>query len=275
MSIITLTAATYCESDEIISSAAKELNYELVGNEIIDIAAKEFNIPKDKILKAIYKAPASASRVHPDKDKYITSLQLSLIQLFLKDNIAYYGPGGFVLVQGISHVFKVRIIANLENRINTMMKKDGISSKAAEKSIIKSDNELSKWSEFIFKADISDPNFYDLVINLDQIGAPQAIDIIVNAIKSKRFQPMTYSVNCLKDAQLALTLKSKLLDIDPKIMLTVKAGRISIDTVCLKKHSEKRIKQINTVVEVVTDINNIERIRVIEDYLENIISKYS
>jgi len=275
MSIITLTAASYCESDQIISSVAKALNYELLGNEIIDLTAKEFSIPKNKIENAIYKAPASLSRVHPDKDKYITSLQATLIRRLLKDNIAYYGPAGFVLVQGISHVFKLRIIANLEDRIKRMVEIEGVSSKAAEKSIIKNDNEHLRWSEFIFKADITNPNLYDLVINLDQIGVPSAIEIITTTIKSTRFQPMTYSINCLKDTERALTLKARLLDIDPKIIVKVKSGKINIDTVCLKKDSEKRIKQIKSAVGEISDVENIEKIRVIEDYFETIISKFS
>jgi cytidylate kinase len=274
MSIITLTTESYCESGQIINSAAKELNYELIGNEIIDMTAKEFNVSKTLIEKAIYKAPISADRVHPDKDKYIVYLQLLLIRKLLKDNIAYYGHGGFVLARGISHVFKVRIIANLETRIQTMMEKESISAKAAYKSIIKNDSEYSRWSEYIFKADITNPNFYDLVINLDQIGAAKAVDIIVNTIKSKRFQPMTYSINCLKDAELALTLKAKLLDIDPKIILTVKTGKIFIDTFCLKKNFGKNIEKINSVVAEINDINNIERLRFVEDYFETILSGY-
>jgi cytidylate kinase len=270
MSIITLTTVSYCESEQIITSAARQLNYELLGQEIIDKAANEFNIKKTKIEKAIYEAPTSAHNVAPDKNKIITLLQLTLIRQLLKDNIAYYGPAGFALVQGISHVFKVRIIASLENRVKAMMEKEGRSLKDAEKSITKADNEYLKWSEFIFKIDMSNPNLYDLVINLDQIDAPAAIDIIVNTIKSKKFQSMTYSINCLKDTELSLDLKSRLLEIDPRVMIKVKSGKVNIDTICQKKNSNSRIKQINSIVEAVTDINNIESIRIIEDVFDNI-----
>lgn len=268
MSIITLTAALYCESEQLINAVSKELEYELLGNEIIDLTAKEFNVPKNKIEKAIYEAPLSAIQASTEKVRFITYLQTTLIRQLLKNNITYYGPAAFVLVQGISHVLKVRLIASLENRIKAMMKSESKSAKEVEKIIIKRDKEYSKWSEFIFKADISNPNLYDLVINLDQIEIPQAIDIIINTINSKRFQPMTYSINCLKDTELALTIKSRLLDIDPNIMVKVKSGMINIDTLCQKKNSDKRIKQIHTIVDQISDSVNIDQIRIIEDELE-------
>ncbi|MBF0472554.1 MAG: cytidylate kinase-like family protein [Nitrospirae bacterium] len=288
MSIITLTTATYSNCGQMITTAAKELNYDILGNEVIDLAAKEFNVSKNKIEQALYKAPAYAGRVHPDKNKYITYLQTVLIRCFLKNNIIYYGPAGFLLVRGISHMFNVRIIANIKDRIQQMMEIEGISSNAAEISILKNDEEFSKWSDYIFKADISDPNFYDLVIDLDKMNEQGAIKLIVNAILSKRYKLNRFSYNCLKDLELSLTLKSRLLDIDPRVMVYVKGEKIFVDTICLKEDSERRINQIKSMTDEVFDHRGrdedhiskspkpvIERIRVIEDYFETILSKYS
>ena len=85
---------------------------------------------------------------------------------FQKDNVVYHGLAGHFFVRGISHVLKVRIIADLEERIRLEMEREGISEKEALHILKKDDKERKKWSKHLYGIDTWDPSLLKLFISL-------------------------------------------------------------------------------------------------------------
>ncbi|MBT4290515.1 MAG: hypothetical protein HOD92_24580 [Deltaproteobacteria bacterium] len=65
------------------------------------------------------------------KEKYITLIPHAFLQHLQNGNIVYHGLGGHFFLQKISHVLKVRITCNMENRIREEMKRENISKSKA------------------------------------------------------------------------------------------------------------------------------------------------
>jgi cytidylate kinase len=62
-----------------------------------------------------------------------------------KDNVVYHGLAGHFFLQDISHVLKVRVIADLEDRVKEELKREGISAEEARYILKKDDDERRKW----------------------------------------------------------------------------------------------------------------------------------
>ena len=107
----------------------------------------------------------------------------------VKGNVVYHGFAGHFFVKDISHVLKVRIVADMEGRIAYMMKRENVSREEAVRMVNKVDEERTKWSLKLYGIDTWDSRLYDLVINIGKITIDEAVDLICQTVRLKAFQP--------------------------------------------------------------------------------------
>jgi len=79
--------------------------------------------------------------------------------------------------------FRVKIVAPLEYRIQSMMRIRNLSRPDAEKYIEKRDGDRIAFVKKYFQADAMDPLNYDLVINTEKVGIEGAVDTILIAFR--------------------------------------------------------------------------------------------
>ena len=60
------------------------------------------------------------------KESYVAYIRVALLAHFEKDNVVYHGLASHYFLQGVPHVLKVRIIANMEDRVREEMKRENI-----------------------------------------------------------------------------------------------------------------------------------------------------
>ncbi|MBW2740469.1 MAG: cytidylate kinase-like family protein, partial [Deltaproteobacteria bacterium] len=162
MSIITITAGSYSNGSQIAKSAAKRLNYEYADSEkILSLVSKEFGVSESKLERALQDTPSNVGMFSKTKFEHIIFIETLIAEYLLKNNIVYYGVVGLALIQKVSHVLKVHIIADLESRIKNRMKLDNVSQDKARKAVTKEDAQLKKWVEAVYNIDVTDPNLYD------------------------------------------------------------------------------------------------------------------
>jgi len=170
MSIITISRGSYTHGKEIAEKVAQKLGYECIAREILIEASKHFNVPEAKLVNAIKNAPSFLDRFTYGKEKYIAYIQAAILQHLKKDNVVYHGFAGHFFVKDVPHVLKVRIIANLEERIKLVMEREKISREKAIKFIERVDKERSKWALHLYGIDTQDPSLYDPAIKKITIG---------------------------------------------------------------------------------------------------------
>jgi cytidylate kinase len=145
MSIITISRGSYSRGKEVAERLAGALGYECISRDILLEASEEFNIPEIKLVRAIHDAPSILDRFTYGKERFIAFFRATLLRRLQKDNLIYHGLAGHVFVQKIPHVLKVRIIANLEDRIKEEMKREKISAQQARLTLVKDDAERRRW----------------------------------------------------------------------------------------------------------------------------------
>lgn len=193
MSLITISRGSYSKGREIAEMVAQKLDYECISRDILIEASKDFNIPELKLVRAIHDAPSFFDKFSLKKEKYINYIQTAILRHFERDNVVYHGLAGHFFVAGVSHVLKVRIIADMQERVKLEAEREGISRERALEILKKDDEERRKWSMDLYGIDTNNPNLYDLVIHINRITVDHAVDIICETVKLKEFQTTSAS----------------------------------------------------------------------------------
>ena len=118
-----------------------------------------------------------------EKETFVAYIRAALLRQVEKDNVIYHGLAGHFLLKDLPHVLKVRIIADMEERVREEMKRENISAEEARRILQKDDGERRKWSKHVYGIDTWDPSLYDLVIDIKCISVDGAVDIIRCALE--------------------------------------------------------------------------------------------
>jgi len=112
------------------------------------------------------------------------------------------------LLRDAPHVLRVRIIANMEFRIQGAMDLHHMSEGEAKRFIAKVDDERVKWARFLYQVDWNDPSLYDVVINLDHLSIDDTCDMLCHMASMERYKRTTQSQKVMDDLVLANHLKA-------------------------------------------------------------------
>jgi cytidylate kinase len=228
MAIITISRGSFSQGKEVAEKVAQELHYASVSREIIIKASKEFNIPEVKLAKAIHDAPSFLERFTFGRERYLAHVESTILEFLRKDNVVYHGLAGQFFVNDIPHVLKVRIVANLEDRIATEMARKNISRKQALQELQDDDDERRQWGLMLYGVDTGDPQLYDLVLHIHKLTVDDAVKIICHTVKLPRFKATPASQKALEDLALAAKVKATIIGQYPTASVTAKAGRVMV-----------------------------------------------
>jgi len=111
---------------------------------------------------------------------YLKHLTMVMGTIGKHGNAIVVGRGaGYILPPETT--FRVKVIAPLEYRIESMMRIRNLSRDDAQKYIEKRDADRIAFVRKYFQVDAMDPQYYDLVINTEKVGIDGAIDTILIA----------------------------------------------------------------------------------------------
>jgi len=258
MPIITISRGSYSKGKEVAEKIAQNLGYECIARDVIIDASKEFNIPEIKLVRAIHDAPSILERVGYSKERYLAYLQVALLEHFKKDNVVYHGLAGHFFIKGISHVLKVRIIADMDERVKLEMERERISRKEALRILKHDDRERRKWGKYIYGIDTWDPSLYDLVIHIRKLTVDDAADIICHAVGLERFKTTPESQSTLNHLLTAARVKAALIDLKPDVEVFATDGTVSIKAHASEFQDEKLVGQIEEIAKGVPGVKNVE-----------------
>lgn len=264
MSIITISRGSYSKGKEIAEKLAEKLRYECVSREILLEASEEFNIPEVKLVRAIHDSPSVLDRFMYGKERYIAFIRSALLEHLRKDNVVYHGLAGHFFLKGISHVMKVRLIANLSNRIREEMKREKISEQKARHILQKDDDERRKWALYLYGIDTWDPKLYDIVLHVDNLEVDDVVDILAYGIARPCFETTEESKQVIHDLSLAAKAETMLVDKFATVEVVSKDSVVYVTVKSLlskeaRVHEEIRnlLKNIEGIKEVRTEIRPI------------------
>lgn len=255
MSIITISRGSYSRGKEVAEKVAQKLGYECLSRDIIIEACNEFNVPEMKLVRAIHDAPSIMERFTHGKRRFLAYFQAVLLEHFQKGNVVYHGLAGHFFVKDVSHVLKVRIIAEMEDRVRLEMKREGISKNEALAILINDDEERRKWGLHVFGEDTWDPALYDLVLHIKKLNSDDAADLICRTVALEYFQDTRESQQTLDDLTTAAKVKAALIELKPDVEVSAKKGLVCIRIKSSQLREEWRIRNLAEAVPGVKDVD--------------------
>ena len=259
MAIITISRGTYTKGKEIAEKVAKKLGYDCVARETVIEASHEFHVPETKLVRALHDAPSILDRFSYGKEKFLAYYEASFLKYLQKDNIVYHGLAGHFLLKGVSHVLKVRIIADMDERVKLEMQRENISEKQAYRLLKNDDEERVKWSKYVYGIDTNDPSLYDLVIKTRKIAVDDAVDIICHAVKLQAFATSPESKQVFDNLLLAANVKVAIIEIAPASEVYSHDGLVRIKT-STSESSEEEIS--TTLKEAALKVDGVKKVEV-------------
>lgn len=215
MSVITISRGCYSHGKEIAERVAAVLGYELVSKEILLEASQAFEIPEKKLTASIHDAPGILEKIiHAhERQHYLDCIRSALLEHARKDNLVYHGMAGHLFLSGIRHVLKVRVIAEMEDRVALVCRKRGIPREEATALITSEDRQREEWYRSVYKKDMSDPRLYDMVLSIGHLTLEDASQLICAASKKESFKATDQSREYLGDLALAGHVRTALADL--------------------------------------------------------------
>ena len=193
--IITISREMGSGGKPIANMVAKRLgkNWKVYDQEIIDEIAKESHLEK-KLIKSI------DEKKLPFADELIAEmfgrrfLNMSAYYRHLVKVLSLIGQRGYAIILGrganfiFPHALKIRIIADMNQRITWQMTHEGITRQEAVKRIEDSDEERRLFVQTLFNHDQKKPHHYDMVIRTGpNLTIEDATDVIVDLAR-RRFK---------------------------------------------------------------------------------------
>ena len=251
MAIITISRGSYSRGKEVAEALAKRLGYQCVSRDILLETCEEFSIPEIKLVKALHDAPSILERFSHGKERYISYFRAAFLSHMVQDNVVYHGLAGHFFLQDIAHVFKVRIIAKMDDRVKEEMKRENCSEEEARYMLKKDDAERNKWGLALYGKDTYNCNLYDMVMHIDSMTVEDVIDILAGMVEKGRFKATPESLQLLQKKALVANIHAKIVNFSPRATVEVQDGVATLDNLNggLKNDGDLRRKTAARLIE--------------------------
>jgi len=258
MAIITISRGTMSGGKKLADMLAERLGYRCVSREIIIKAADDYGAPESKLFDAVQKSPSIFQKLSFERESYLAYIQASLCDYAKDDNMIYHGNAGHFLLQGVSHVLRLRLVAELPYRVSAAKEQLHLSDKDALKYIERVDKERVKWTNFLYGKDWRSPELYDIVFNLGNADLDFVCEMAAHAVTRPQFQATPESTQAMKNLSTASRVRAALAGI-PNLRLDRLAVLADGGVVTLRGRVKSQ-KQLDTVLEMADKIPEIDKL---------------
>jgi len=258
MSLVTISRGSYSKGKEVAEKVAKKLGYECISRDILLEASEAFNVPEFKLVRAIHDSPGIFDRFSLRRGRYIAYIQTALLNHMKKDDVVYHGLAGHFFLREVPHALKVRIIADMDDRVAAEMKRENISEKEALHILKKDDDERAKWSQHLYGVDTRDPSLYDLTIHIHRLTMDHAVELICTTLKMPEFQASQDTQTLMDNLILAAEVRSKLMETGYLANVQADKGVVQVTVQTHLAHENLVAEKIHSVLTDFSGVDDIE-----------------
>ena len=216
MPIVTIAHATGSGGPEIGTVLADRLGCRYVDREMISEAARQYGVTEDKLHQLDETKPSLFERFDVETRQYISIIQSGLFDVAERDNVVINSRGGQMLLRGIAHVLRVRVIAPFDLRVKRVMRKmtapmgESVDVRTTAEMVRRSDHEQHGRMRYLYDVDWSDPALYDLVINTEKLSTEAAVEMVASLVRRPELQATEASRQAVRDRGLASRVRAAL-----------------------------------------------------------------
>lgn len=259
MPMITISRGSFAGGTCVAQALAKQLGYPCLGREdALALAAKEYGIVEDELRKALNESPRFWEEVPGKRLAYVKCLTAVLLDQAREGNLVYHGNVGHLLVAGIPDALRVRVVADINYRIQAAMQQASLTHDKAIAYIRQVDESRRRWARLLYDVDCEDASQYHLVLNLGQVRLDSAVAVITRLWEQPEFRPTAESQRQFDDIHLGSQVWAALAK-NPAtrsagIQVEARDGQVTITGNAPSTHSLELIPKIAGEVKGVTGV---------------------
>ncbi|MDY0191176.1 MAG: cytidylate kinase-like family protein [Desulfuromonas sp.] len=183
MAIITISREMGSGGQIVARQLADRLGYTLIDGEAILTMAAKHGLTPDAVEKADEKPPAFVESLDTDLEIDLHRIEQIILEYALKGNVIIYGRGGQDLLEGIDNVFRVRVVAPFETRVERWAEREWIDPDLSRILVRKSDQQRAGFIKYYFNRNWDNTDHYELTINTTRLSIDKAVDLICSGIE--------------------------------------------------------------------------------------------
>jgi cytidylate kinase len=199
MAIIAISRGTFSGGQGLAELLGARLGYACVSREDLVESVTWYGVSPVSVAAAREMQPDLWRGVHSERLAYLMSLRAALCDRAASGKLVYHGHAAHLLLPGVSHVLKLRVVADPEFRIRAVMQAQDITHEGATAYIEGVDRERAEWANFLYGVEWDDPSLYDMVLNLSHLSSAAACEVVATAAQLDQFKPTRQSLKAVED----------------------------------------------------------------------------
>jgi hypothetical protein len=201
--IVCISRGTLSGGKELAVRLAAKLGYRCLSREDLVEAATREGIHVGKLEMAMVKPGGFSERLVLEREHYLAFTTAFLCDRAVEcEGLVYHGRTGHLLLPGISHVLRVRAVANRDYRIRAAMQQLGIDRERARRYVEAVDEDRRRWVRALYGVLWEDVAHYDFIISLEQINLDNAASALTAIAQLPDFQMTPASRRAMEDLRL-------------------------------------------------------------------------
>lgn len=232
MAIITISRGSFSGGKRLADCLAERLGYRCIDRDIIVERAAAYGASQDDLRNALEKPPSFWDRFKHKKYVYLTIFQAALTEEVRSGKAVYHGHAGHLLLRGVSHVIRARIIAPMKFRVAVVQDALKLGPTEALAHIAKIDQDRTRWTQYLYGVNWGEPSLYDVILNLESMDIQEACDIIAGMATLKCFEETALSTEAMNDLAAASKVRATLVchpsTVDLELDVSAHGGTIAV-----------------------------------------------
>ncbi|MBN2322028.1 MAG: cytidylate kinase-like family protein [Acidobacteria bacterium] len=259
MQIICVSRGSFGYGNELAEKLAQKLGWDCIPRETLTDSATDQGIPVGKIESAVLKRHPITEGLAIQVEMMKAFISAQICERAMEKSVIYHGRTGHLVLPGISHVLRIRAIANDEERINmTLRRMPSLTREKARKYNDQVDEDRRRWVRTLYNVDWEDPSLYDITINSLNMTVENSASALVSVAQLPDFMETPASRQAVRDTLLASRCRLAIGrdDRTRDVSVTVKADHGNVAVTYLPRQA----KQAAVIPEVLSRIEDIQSI---------------
>ena len=257
MSIICISRGSYYRGKDVAERVASILGYQCVSRDSLLAVSDEFDIPEIKLTRNIQHATQILERYSFGRERYVNFISAEILKRLRKDDHVYHGLAGQFFVNDISHLVRIRVIADLDDRVKAEAERENIPEDKARMQLKHDDEQRQKWALFLYGVDIADPAQYDLTVNVSALGVEDSAELISQTAKLSCYLTTEESQGSINDQALAAEIRAALFDF-PLAGVSSREGRACVNVKAPEEQADQIRARIESAVGGIVDLGMVD-----------------
>lgn len=215
MQLICISRGSFSAGKELAEKLATKLDYPCIGREDLIEEATRSGIPVGKLEAVMIKPHQFTERLAREKAHFRAFMTKALCERALKGNLVYHGRTGHLLLPGVENIFRVRVIADMEYRIRSVMQRLRLDREKSRRYIESIEEDRARWVREFYGVHWDEAAQYDVILNTSQMNPDNASAALCSMAQLPEFQLTPASRRALEDLLLGARVRLALAE-DPR-----------------------------------------------------------